>query len=185
MPEIIIDLVLSFGTDAVLHKWSTYWYILAISLASLAAPILMGLMRPSWPYWYMEFWAMIALPVANDGKLSRLVALHSDQYLHVLEVFFIVGALIIADSFPDSKQALAGAVMNTVYQFGSSVGLGLMAVVSSTVTDDSAYHDKDGPPALLQGYRAAFWTCLGVSGIYVGTVVLGLRRIGKVGMKRD
>lgn len=68
LPEIIIGAVNSFGTDALLHKVSTYRFVMTLSIGSVIAPLLMALMRPEWSYWYMEFWAMILLPIAADGK---------------------------------------------------------------------------------------------------------------------
>jgi hypothetical protein len=83
----------------------------------------------------------------------------------------------------DKRQALAGSILNTAFQFGSSVGLGVMAAVSSIVTEESGFVDKSAPAALLEGYRATFWTCLGASALSCGVVAFGLRGIGKVGMK--
>ncbi|KAK6001680.1 hypothetical protein QM012_002170 [Aureobasidium pullulans] len=166
LPNVIVGTLISFGTDAVLHKWSTYRYLMVMSIISAVAPLLMSLMNPSWPYWYMAFWAMAFLPFAND-------------------VLFIVAALVITDSFSDSKQALAGSILNTVYQFGSAVGLAIMAVISSTVTDKSGFADKNVPGALLEGYKATFWTCLGSAVLYCFIGGVGLRTIGKVGLKQE
>ena len=49
-------------------------------------------------------------------------------------VLFTVGMLIVSDVFPDKSQALAGAVFNTVGQFGLSFGLGLCQLVALGVT---------------------------------------------------
>ncbi|KAG9955407.1 general substrate transporter, partial [Aureobasidium melanogenum] len=166
LPNVVVGTLISFGTDAVLHKWSTYRYLMIMSIISAIAPLLMSLMNPHWPYWYMAFWAMAFLPFAND-------------------VLFIVAALVITDSFPDSRQALAGSILNTIYQFGSAVGLAIMAVISSTVTDSSGYADKDIPAALLEGYKATFWTCLGFAILYCMIGAVGLRAIGKVGLKQE
>ncbi|KAG9953911.1 integral membrane protein, partial [Aureobasidium melanogenum] len=166
LPNVVVGTLISFGTDAVLHKWSTYRYLMIMSIISAIAPLLMSLMNPHWPYWYMAFWAMAFLPFAND-------------------VLFIVAALVITDSFPDSRQALAGSILNTIYQFGSAVGLAIMAVISSTVTDSSGYSDKDIPAALLEGYKATFWTCLGFAVLYCMIGAAGLRAIGKVGLKQE
>ncbi|KAJ9621681.1 hypothetical protein H2203_007170 [Taxawa tesnikishii (nom. ined.)] len=166
IPEIIVAVLISFGTEATLHKWSTYRYVMAMSVISAVSPLLMGLMNPTWPYWYMAFWAMLLLPFAND-------------------VLFIVAAVVITNSFSDSKQALAGSVLNTVAQFGSAVGLAIMAVISSTVTDGSNDADKNSPAALLEGYRATFWACLGSAVLYCAIGAVGLRAIGKVGLKEE
>ena len=76
-------------------------------------------------------------------------------------VIFTVGILLVSEVFPDRTQALAGAVFNTVGQFGQAIGLALIGVVSDSVTHNSKYADKSSPDALLVGYRAGFWTCTG------------------------
>ena len=101
------------------------------------------------------------------------------------DLLFIVGAVIITDTFPNQKQALAGSIFNTVYQFGSAVGIGIMAVASSVVTADSSWQDKTAPGALLEGYRATFWACLGAAVLYCGIGGYGLKGIGKVGLKTE
>lgn len=168
-----------------LHKWSTYYYVLAMSGIATVAPLLMGLMKTEWSYWYAAFWAMSLLPFANDGKnyITSYYNLGTDTC--DFTVLFIVGALVIAGNFSENKQALAGSILNTVYSFGTSVGLGVMALISSSVTDESHYADKDAVPALLEGYRATFWACLGLSVLYCLIGTFGLRGIGKVGLKVD
>lgn len=100
-------------------------------------------------------------------------------------VIFIVGLILISELFPESTQALGGAVFNTVAQFGQSIGLGIIGVVSNTVTENSAYADKSSPAALLVGYRAGFWMCFGWTILTCFIGVYGLRNLGKVGLKRD
>lgn len=95
-------------------------------------------------------------------------------------VLFVVSALIITSSFPDSTHALAGAVFSTLSQFGASVGLASVSLISSTVAKRS--HD---PSALLQGYRACFWTLLGAAIATCLAGGLGLRRMSEKGMKKE
>ena len=59
-----------------------------------------------------------------------------------------MGILLVSEVFPDRTQALAGAVFNTVGQFGQAIGLALIGVVSNSVTQDSKYADKKLPGAL-------------------------------------
>ncbi|KAJ8603665.1 hypothetical protein MRB53_042100 [Persea americana] len=137
LPDIIVYTATSFGADAVLHRWSTYSFVLATSAISAISPLFMSLMRPEWSYWYMEFWAMVFLPVGYSS------------------------------------------------QFGTAVGLGTMSVASSVVTFDSGYSDKTSPAALLEGYRAAFWSCFGAAVLYCVIVAIGLRGVGKIGLKTE
>ncbi len=126
----------------------------------------MALVNPYWPYWYAVFWAVLLGPLSID-------------------VLFTVSNLIITDIFPDKTQALAGAVFNTVAQFGTSIGLAVMAIISSSVTANSKFENKTGPEALMEGYRAVFWALLGCMLLACVISAMGLRRVGKVGVKRE
>ena len=107
---------------------------------------------------------------------------HSPTFYLILSlaVLFVIALLIISDTFPDENQALAGAVFNTVGQFGQSLGLALIGVVTSVVEggDESIL-------SLLRGYRAGFWA------VTVWTIIIcvigafGLRSSGRIGLKRD
>ena len=91
----------------------------------------------------------------------------------------------MTSAFPDKTQALGGAVFQTVAQFGTSLGLAIMASVSSSVTEQSEIPAKGSPAALMEGYRVTFWVSFG--GILVAVVVggVGLRSAGRVGLKRE
>lgn len=67
LPNVVIGTLVSFGTDAVLHRWDAYRYVTIMLLISCVAPLLMALMDPAWSYWYMAFWGMLLLPFAGDG----------------------------------------------------------------------------------------------------------------------
>ena len=70
-------------------------------------------------------------------------------------------------------------------QLGTSIGLATTAVVSSSVTAQAGHKDSQSPEALMKGYRAAFWM---VFAWMAGACVLGvcgLRKLGRVGEKRD
>ncbi|KAL9099678.1 MAG: hypothetical protein Q9163_004852 [Psora crenata] len=99
-------------------------------------------------------------------------------------VMCTVANLIITDSFPDSTQALAGAVFNTVSQFGTAVGIAVMAVISTSVTNESSTADKTSPDALMVGYRAAFWACFALMVLATLTGAIGLRNVWRVGVKK-
>jgi len=66
-----------------------------------------------------------------------------------------------------------------------AVGLAILAVISSTVTEQSSYSSKKSPQALLTGYRASFWTCFGAILLSCAICMVGLRDVGKVGLKRE
>ena len=102
-----------------------------------------------------------------------------------VDVLFTVGILIISDVFPARTQTLAGAVFNTLAQLGTSIGLCMLQVISAVVTEESRFTRKTSPEALMEGYKASFCTtfAFGVTACFVGA--FGLRKLGKVGQKRD
>lgn len=140
--------------------------ILTAFLLTAASPLLMALMNPAWPYWYSAFPAQILAPISTD-------------------ILFTVGLIIVSEVFPEKTQGLAGAVYNTVAYFGMSLGINLMQVVSMLVTEGTSFRDKESPEALLQGYRASFWAMFGGTLVCAGLCVVGLRGIGRVGLKRE
>lgn len=93
--------------------------------------------------------------------------------------------LIITDAFTPKTQGLAGAVFNVVAQFGTSIGLTIFAIISAGVTQGSSYENKKSPEALMLGYRAVFWTCFGLMMAACCFGAWGLRKVGKVGLKRE
>ena len=68
---------------------------------------------------------------------------------------------------------------------GKSVGLALVAVIAASITAKSEYKDKSSPQALLEGYKATFWFCFAMIVTTIAVCLWGLRRVGKVGHKRD
>ncbi|RAQ63802.1 aminotriazole resistance protein [Aspergillus flavus] len=98
---------------------------------------------------------------------------------------FTVANLIITDAFTPKTQGLAGAVFNVVAQFGTSIGLTIFAIISAGVTQGSSYENKKSPEALMLGYRAVFWTCFGLMMAACCFGAWGLRKVGKVGLKRE
>lgn len=166
LPSVILGAILNFTTGALVHRMSAFHLVIITSLLSAGAPLLMALIQPQWPYWYDAFPAQILVVLGVD-------------------VIFTVGLLIVSEVFPSHTQALAGAVFNTIAQFGNALGLAVVAVISSAVTQQSEYRNKDSSPALLIGYRAGFWAVFGWGILAVCVGFLGLRKVGRVGLKKD
>ena len=95
-------------------------------------------------------------------------------------MLFTVANLVISDAYPADIQSLAGGVFNEVSQFGNSVGLAVTAAIAASVTE----HSKSDPTdALMQGYRAVFWTIFAAMGIVVVVTFFGLSKSGLIGTK--
>jgi MFS family permease len=161
------------------HKVSAGWLVTSTSILCACAPLFMAVMDPKWTYWYMAFWAQALSPIS-------------------VSVLVTVGMLIVSDVFPDKSQALAGAVFNTVANFGLSFGVGLCQLVALGVTDNQAQGshgaEDEGSAGqgelpegdvLLRGYRASFWMMHGFMLLCAVVAFFGLRRVGKVGLKRE
>ena len=96
-------------------------------------------------------------------------------------VLFTVSNLVISNAYPADVQSLAGGVFNEMAQFGNSIGLAVTAVIAASVTAQSKLGDHI--EALLQGYRAAFWTVFAATVIVLIVVLFGLWKgeaVGKI-----
>ena len=140
--------------------------VLASSLLSAVAPLLFAILSPESKYWAAAFPALCLSPIACD-------------------VLFNVSNLVITASFPFTEQALAGGVFTTVSQLGNSIGLAVTAMVASSVAMNTASGKSADMVAILEGYRAAFWLCFSAAMLSCIIGSFGLRRSGKVGLKRD
>ncbi|CAO1604619.1 hypothetical protein XANCAGTX0491_008164 [Xanthoria calcicola] len=166
VPGLLVGFSLNIATGLLVHKFPANYLVIISTLLCAGSPLLMALINPQWSYWYAAFWSMVLYPVSAD-------------------VLFTISSLIIVDVFPAKTHALAGAVFNTVAQFGTSLGIAIMAVVASNVTRGSGDPDKESPAALMEGYRVTFWLGFGGMLLTVAVGVVGLRKAGKVGLKRE
>jgi hypothetical protein len=101
------------------------------------------------------------------------------------DILFTIGLIAVSEGFPEDTQALAGAVFNTVNQFGQNLGLTQLAVVSAAVTKSEGGQGKGRREELLVGYRAGFWAGFAMTGLACLIGAFGLRCMGKIGVKRD
>ncbi|OBT50084.1 hypothetical protein VE04_09082, partial [Pseudogymnoascus sp. 24MN13] len=99
-----------------------------------------------WPYWYAAFFAQLLAPLS-------------------CAIMFTIGLLAVSEGFPAHTQALAGAVFSTVAQFGASLGLTLLAMVATSVTNSKGDQGKGREEDLLAGYRASFWAAFAYMGL--------------------
>lgn len=168
LPNVVTGSICQLTTGLLVHRVSAFYLIVGSTLLTAGSPLLMALINVEWPYWYDAFFAQALSPISAD-------------------ILFTVALLVISDVFPPRMQALAGAVFNTVSQFGNSLGLTVMAVISSVATKHAAASPADdqstGP--LMVGYRAGFWAAFAwmMCAFFIGGY--GLRKIGKVGLKMD
>ncbi|KAF2877066.1 major facilitator superfamily domain-containing protein [Massariosphaeria phaeospora] len=178
LPSLVVGTVLNLGMGLFIHRISVRWLVTVSSFLCALAPLMMALVDPAWQYWYLEFWAQVFAPMSVD-------------------VLFTIGLIIVSENFPEKTQALAGAVFSTVSQFGLSLGVGSCQVVAlgvmgknegteggDGVGHSAAFEGMDAV-AILRGYRASFWTMFAYMILCGLIAVVGLRKAGKIGLKRE
>jgi nitrate/nitrite transporter NarK len=166
LPAPVSGALANVGVGLLVHRIRGDWIVVLTSIVSALASLLMAIIDPSWSYWRCAFVAQFFNPVGADGM-------------------FTVANLLITSMFPPGEQGVAGGVFNTISQTGKSVGMALTLLIAQQVTANSSYADKTSPEALMVGYRAAFWFCVALIVASLLVSVWGLRRIGKVGLKKD
>ncbi|KAH9873312.1 hypothetical protein J1614_005710 [Plenodomus biglobosus] len=166
LPALVTAVVINVSTGFFVDRMPVVSVVLLAAVLSAISPLLMAVIDPDWPYWYMAFIAQVLQPICPD-------------------VLFTVGILIISAVFPAKTQALGGAVFNTCSQLGTSIGLTITSVISDSMTAKSGYTDKSSPAALLEGYRATFWALFAWTVVVVLVGAGGLRKLGKIGMKHE
>ncbi|KAH7233967.1 major facilitator superfamily domain-containing protein [Fusarium redolens] len=125
----------------------------------------------------------LALNISTGLVVHKIRANYLILMPFSVDVLFTVGLIVITEVFPDEKQAIAGAVFNTAGQLGNTMGLAAMQVISTWVTKHE--RAKSAAQALMEGYRATFWTMLAL--LLTCTIVgaAGLRQAGRIGSKHD
>lgn len=177
LPNLCTGVLLNILVGSFVHRVPALYLVSMSAIICSLSPLFMALLDPAWNYFYLAFWAQIFAPFSAD-------------------VLFTVGLIIVSDSFPERDQALAGALFNTVAQFGMSLGMGSCQVVALGVieSDKSGMEgvgghgdstEMENPVELLKGYRASFWTMFGYMLVCVVIAIVGLRKTGKVGLKKD
>tara|TARA_R110002003_G_scaffold37_6_gene2160 strand:- start:8986 stop:9633 length:648 start_codon:yes stop_codon:yes gene_type:complete len=180
LPNLSAGVVINIVVGFFVHRVPARWLVAGSAMICALSPMMMALMNPDWSYWYLAFWAQIFAPFSAD-------------------VLFTVGLIIVSDNFPEETQALAGAVFNTVAQFGMSIGMGSCQVVALGIQDKESGSatggghggDDDGASqntdtmALLQGFRASYWLMFAYMVVCGVIAIVGLRKAGKVGLKRE
>lgn len=128
--------------------------------------LLMAIIQPEWSYWACAVFTVVLTPIGGDA-------------------LYTISNLVVTSVFPPKTQGLAGGVLNTITQLAKTVALATSGAIAGSVTSHSHYDSKTSPPALMEGYRAAFWYLFALA---FGTIVLfawGLRGIGKIFTKKE
>ena len=160
--------------------------IVSAFITMTASPI-MATINVHESYWRAAFWGLLLSPVNPDGIFASTspLSIMSTGDARIADtgniVLFTASNLVISNAYPVDVQSLAGGVFNEVCQLGNSVGLAVTAAIASSVT--AHLTSPDPTEALLQGYRAAFWTIFAATVVVLPVSFFGLAKSGLVGKK--
>ncbi|KAK8080314.1 hypothetical protein PG997_008132 [Apiospora hydei] len=164
IPHPILGALTNIATAYLISRVKVQTLTTVSAVATIVPPVLMATIRVGENYWFAPFWVLLLSPMNPD-------------------VLFTASNLVISEAFPPELQSLAGGVFNEVAQFGNSVGLAVTAAIAASVTEHS--HSVDSKAALMEGYRAAFWTIFAATGLVTIVSYVGFRKGGTVGKKND
>lgn len=164
LPQTVVGIAVSVLLGLFVHRVHCSWIVGVSTVISLAAPLVMGVCNPHWVYWAAVFPA-VGLNVVGADCL------------------YTISNLLIVSSFQQEDHGLAGGVFNTIAQVGKSMGLALIAVITSTVMQAKASSGEAN--SLELGYHAGFWFCLALSVVALFVSLFGLRKAGKIGIKEE
>ncbi|KAG8525510.1 uncharacterized protein KY384_009154 [Bacidia gigantensis] len=166
LPLVVLSVFANFVAGYLVDKVAANKLAFGATVLSAGAPLIFALLSPEWPFWAAMFPAMCLIPLSSD-------------------FLFNIANLVITATFSTKDQALAGGVFNTVSQLGSSIGLAVTAAIAASVESSGSHGDMNSAEAALKGYRTVFWTCLGAALASCAISTFGLRKSGKVGLKRE
>lgn len=187
IPHAIMGAAVNVVTGYLISRVKVRTLVVVSALITLIASPLMATVGVGGNYWFAPFWAMVLSPVNPDGKSHPVSCGRPGRSvqsrLTISAVLFTVSNLVISREFPPELQSLAGGVFNEVSQFGNSVGLAITAAIAASVTEHASIEDR--AHALMEGYRAAFWTIFASCATVTVVVWFGLRKAGVVGKKDE
>jgi MFS family permease len=74
-----------------------------------------------------------------------------------MDISFPASASILSDAVPIKYQGVSASLVNTVVNYSIAIGLGIAGTVEAQVNKDGNH--------VLEGYRAAMYTAVGLSGL--------------------
>ncbi|CAL5870046.1 uncharacterized protein PFLUO_LOCUS4279 [Penicillium psychrofluorescens] len=98
--------------------------------------LLLATMPVHQSFWYQVFWVNVLAPFGID-------------------LSFPASTLLMSRLVPPEQQGIAASLIATVVYYSQSIGLGIAGTVQSEISNGS----------VLRGYRAAFFTGVGMSGL--------------------
>jgi hypothetical protein len=83
-----------------------------------------------------------------------------------MDISFPASTLFLSDSVSIEHQGISASLVNTIINYSIAIGLGIAGTVEFEVVKDTSLE------AILEGYRAAQWTSVGLAGMSLGVSLL-------------
>lgn len=139
-PIVISGLCAAVATGLLLSHFRASTVMLVSMTAFLTGGIIFATMPVHQNYWAQTFVGSIVLPWGMDMS-------------------FPAATIVLSRALPRRHQGVAASLVNTFVNYSISIGLGFAGTVDSQV--------NDGGRDVLRGYRGAFYTGVGLSGLGV------------------
>ncbi|KAI9806927.1 MAG: Low affinity NH4+ transporter [Piccolia ochrophora] len=146
VPAAVSGFIAALTTGYLMTHMPTPYIMVLAMLAFCVGTVIVATMPVEQTYWAQSFVSFVVIPWGMDMS-------------------FPAATLILSASVPREHQGVAASLVNTVVNYSISIGLGIAGTVASRV-------DPDGR-ALLDGYRSAWYTGIGLSGVGVMIALCG------------
>jgi MFS family permease len=127
-------------------------FVMLVSMCAFFLGIVVASTMPAQQtYWAQQFVSIIIMPFGMDMS-------------------FPAASVILSNHMPPEHQGLAMSLVNTVLNYSISIALGIAGTVEVNVVKPVPGQPilaPNDPELMMRGYRAAFYTALGLSGMGV------------------
>ncbi|KAK7180064.1 hypothetical protein DPSP01_011192 [Paraphaeosphaeria sporulosa] len=123
------------------------WLMVISSSAFLMGTVLLATAPVEQKYWFNVFWSFVIMAWGMD-------------------VSFPASTLFLSDSVSIEHQGISASLVNTIINYSIAIGLGIAGTVEYQVVRGTSNK------SILQGYRAAQWTSVGLAGLGLGVALL-------------
>lgn len=138
-PVVISGVIAAVATGFLLRRLSPPIVMTGALIAFLIGIILIATLPPHQIYWGQMFVCLIVMPFGMDMS-------------------FPAATIILSDAVKKEHQGIAASLVNTVVNYGISLGLGFAGTVEVNINPGGT-----SPEAILKGYRAALYLGIGLS----------------------
>ncbi|KAF7349750.1 MFS general substrate transporter [Mycena sanguinolenta] len=165
LPSFLCGVVFNLIGGWLLNRVAGISLMLGAITMNMVSSLLFSLLKVNAHFWRMSLWVMILLPGAD--------------------LIYPAGTLQVASAVDNDSKSLAGGIFNVAIRLGSSLGLAVSTIISTTVSKrfQSAHPElsSDNPRVLMAGFRAVGWSLVGAGVISFAIALIGLRGIGIIG----